>query len=76
MEFLKSGGVTLQHFEVDQVSVGPLTQHNIPSAVGLFPAQLENAFGFKLAGIISHKFFKHYALTIDFTGMRYFLQER
>jgi hypothetical protein len=40
---------------------------------GSFP--LEDALGFHIGGLISHGFFRRYSLTIDFTGMRYFLQK-
>lgn len=41
---------------------------------GAFP--LENVLGFSIGGIISHGFFRHYALTFDFVGMRLFLKRK
>ena len=40
---------------------------------GPFPASLEQTFGFRIGGVISHTFFKGYAVTFDFDGMRLFL---
>lgn len=57
----------------DQFSLGPFTERNIPSVYGPLPAAMETSLGFKLAGIVSHSFFKPYAVTIDFTGMRLFI---
>ena len=61
-------------FTADQISLGPLTERDLPASFGPFPAQMENGLGFMLAGIVSHEFFKHYAFTIDFAGMRCFLK--
>jgi hypothetical protein len=35
---------------------------------------LENAFGFRLAGMVGHDFFKRYAVTFDFETMQIFRQ--
>lgn len=58
---------------VDHLALGNAGEETIQGAFGPFPPQLENAFGFRIGGLISHQFFRPYALTIDFTGMRYFL---
>jgi hypothetical protein len=47
-----------------------------PRAFGPFSPQLENAFGLRIGGLISHEFFRPYALTIDFSGMRDFPTRR
>lgn len=67
------GSVKVRPFTADSVSVGPLVERSIPAIFGAFPPSLETSSGFRLAGIISHEFFKHYAVTVDFTGMRFFL---
>jgi hypothetical protein len=33
-----------------------------------------NTFGFRLAGMVGHDFFKRYAVTFDFETMQIFLQ--
>jgi hypothetical protein len=37
---------------------------------------LEANLGFHLGGVVSHPFFKQYALTLDFDGMRYFMKRK
>lgn len=41
---------------------------------GAFPPELEYAFGFKICAIISHKFFRNHALTIDTRKMRILIE--
>ena len=38
------------------------------------PFPWENMFGFHLAGMVGHDFFKPYAVTFDFQNMQIFLQ--
>lgn len=40
------------------------------------PSILGDRLGFYIGGLISHQFFRNYALTLDFTGMRLFLQDK
>lgn len=63
-------------FDVEELTLGDAREHNIPGVYGPFPPHLENAFGFHIGGLISHSFFRPYALTLDFTGMRYFLKRK
>jgi hypothetical protein len=70
----KMVALQIHPFTADEVAVGPLTEHNIPAVLGPFPQQMENSLGFYMAGIVSHEFFKHYAFTLDFTKMRYYLK--
>ena len=47
----------------------------IPHVIVLEPGLvMENAFGFYLAGMVGHNFFKPYAVTFDFENMKIFLQ--
>jgi len=72
------GGGTVKAipFVVDELSLGKAKERNIIGVFGAFPASLEHWNGFRIAGIISHQFFRPYALTLDFTGMRLFLKRR
>jgi predicted aspartyl protease len=70
------GKMTSQLFEVEELTLGDAREHNLQGAYGPFPPQLENAFGFHIGGLISHTFFRPYAFTLDFTGMRYFLERK
>jgi Aspartyl protease/Tetratricopeptide repeat len=69
------GGGTLKivPYTVRQLSFGDLKEENVP---GLYdgPFPWENMFGFHLAGMVGHDFFKPYAVTFDFENMQVFLQ--
>ena len=67
------GGGTLKivPYTVRQLSFGDIKQENVPSLYdGPFP--WENMFGFHLAGMVGHDFFKPYAVTLDFQNMQIF----
>jgi Aspartyl protease/Tetratricopeptide repeat len=69
------GGGTLKivPYTVHQLSFGDITEKNVPGIYdGPFP--WENMFGFHLAGMVGHDFFKPYAVTFDFQNMQIFLQ--
>ena len=69
------GGGTLKTvpYIVHQLSFGDIKEENVP---GLYdgPFPWENMFGFHLAGMVGHDFFKPYAVTFDFQNMQIFLQ--
>ena len=69
------GGGTLKivPYTVHQVSLGDIKEENVQ---GLYdgPFPFENMFGFHLAGMVGHEFFKSYAVTFDFQNMQVFLQ--
>jgi predicted aspartyl protease len=68
------GKVKVVPFEVKELALGDAREKNIRGLfTEVFP--LENSLGFRLAGIISHGFFRTYALTFDFSGMRLFLRK-
>jgi Aspartyl protease/Tetratricopeptide repeat len=60
-------------FVVNDLYLGDARQQNVAGLAGAFPAGLENAYGFRIAGLIAHQFFRPYAVTFDFSGMRLFL---
>ena len=69
------GGGTLRivPYTVHQVSLGDIKEENVQGVYdGPFP--FENTFGFHLAGMVGHDFFKPYAVTFDFQNMQIFLQ--
>ena len=69
------GKVRVVPFVVDELTLGDAREHNIQGLyTDNFPS--ENSFGFHIGGLISHGFFKHYALTLDFAKMRYFLKRK
>ena len=69
------GGGTLKivPYVVQRLSFGQARQENVP---GLYdgPFPWENLFGFHLAGMVGHDFFKPYAVTFDFESMKIVLQ--
>lgn len=73
-EGLSGGGkVKVIPFMVEELSLGEAKEKNI---AGVFTGSfsLEKAFGFRIGGLISHGFFRNYALTLDFIKMRLILK--
>lgn len=69
------GGGTLKivPYTVHQISLGDIKEENVQGVYdGPFP--WKNMFGFDLAGMVGHEFFKPYAVTFDFQNMQIFLQ--
>jgi hypothetical protein len=65
------GGGTLKivPFVAHRLSFGEVQETNVPGLYdGPFPWQ--SSFGFELAGMVGHDFFKPYAITFDFERMR------
>jgi hypothetical protein len=71
----QGGGGTVRAvpFTVDELSLGPVKARDIQAFAGVFPEQMEYHEGFRIGGFVSHQFFRPYALTLDFSGMRFFL---
>jgi predicted aspartyl protease len=70
------GGGTLKivPYKVHQLSFGDIKEENVSGLYdGPFPWQY--MFGFHLAGMVGHDFFKPYAVTFDFQNMQIFLQQ-
>ena len=67
------GKLKVVPYTVRRISLGAIVADNLP---GLFdgPFPWESSFGFHLAGMVGHDFFKPYAVTFDFETMRIFLQ--
>jgi Aspartyl protease/Tetratricopeptide repeat len=69
------GGGTLKivPYRVHHLSFGDIKEDNV---AGLYdgPFPWENTFGFHLAGMVGHDFFKPYAVTFDSQNMQIFLQ--
>src|SRR3954471_19892534 len=68
-----AGTLKIVPYTVHQLSFGDIKEENVP---GLYdgPFPWENMFGFHLAGMVGHDFFKPYAVTFDFQNMQIFLQ--
>jgi hypothetical protein len=67
------GKLKIVPYTVHHLSFGDIKEENVP---GLYdgPFPWENMFGFHLAGMLGHDFFKPYAVTFDFQNMQIFLQ--
>jgi hypothetical protein len=61
--------------EIDSLCLGDLCVKKLHGEFGAFPKPIENSFGFKISGLISHEFFRNYSLTIDFESMKYIIGE-
>ncbi len=63
------GQLKIVPYTVRSLSFGDAKEADVPGIYdGPFP--WENAFGFHLAGMVGHDFFKRYAVTFDFTNMK------
>jgi hypothetical protein len=70
------GGGTLRivPYVVHRLSFGEVLETNVAGLYdGPFPWQ--SSFGFQLAGMVGHDFFRPYAVTFDFENMRIFLRK-
>jgi hypothetical protein len=67
------GTLKIVPYVVRRLSFGPIQEENVP---GLYdgPFPWEHMFGFYLAGMVGHDFFKRYAVTFDFENMKIVLQ--
>jgi hypothetical protein len=67
------GPIKVIPFMVERLSLGDAVQTHIQgSFTGAFP--IEKVFGFQIGGIISHTFFRPYALSMDFSRMKLYLE--
>jgi hypothetical protein len=66
------GTLKIVPYTVRQLSFGDLREDDV---AGLYdgPFPWENTFGFHLAGMVGHDFFKPFAVTFDFETMRIFV---
>ncbi len=70
------GKTTVIPFDIEALELGGAREQNLRGFFGPFPPSLEYSMGFRIGGIVSHQFFRPYALTFDFTGMRLFLRRK
>jgi hypothetical protein len=62
-------------FAINALSLGDLHAKNLTGLYGPFPSPLESGLGVHLAGIVSHAFFRPYAVTFDFTHMKIYVRK-
>jgi hypothetical protein len=61
---------------VNELTLGDAKEHNIQGIFTPNTGDLERVVGFQIGGLISHGFFRPYALTFDFAKMRFFLKKK
>jgi predicted aspartyl protease len=71
---LPDGGVRSTPVTIGTLTFGDIVRHDIRGIAGPFPPTVEYEQGFRIAGLISHTFFKPYAVTFDFEAMRIYLK--
>jgi hypothetical protein len=71
----RKDGQPVAPFVVDALALGDAHGQKIDGLTGVFPPSLENQFGFRIGGLISHQFFVPYAVTFDFQGMKIVLDK-
>lgn len=75
--FIGQGGggqVQVIPFQLKQLSMGSIQKEDVMGITGAFPQQLENMFGFRIIGLVSHGFFRESVLTFDFDAMSILIQ--
>ena len=63
------GTAAVAPFVARSLALGTLRQENLPGLYGAFPPSLEMGLGTRIGAIISHGFFRPYAITFDFKAM-------
>lgn len=68
------GTLKIVPYTVRRLSFGDIEEKDVP---GLYdgPFPWEKTFGFHLAGMVGHDFFKPYAVTFDFDAMQIYLRQ-
>lgn len=67
------GSMRIMPVSVDKITLGRAGRQDQIGIMGAFPQDMEYKFGFRIGGLVSHAFFRPYALTFDFGEMRYYL---
>ena len=70
------GAVKMVPFNLEELSLGEARERDLIGVFGPFPASLELRRGFRIAGLVSHEFFRSYSVTFDFDGMRIYLKRK
>lgn len=64
-----AGSVSVVPFLLERLRLGSLERAQMPGLFGPFPDSLGQGKGFRIGGLVSHAFFRPYALTFDFDAM-------
>ncbi len=69
------GATSIQPVEIPHLSLGSAQRDALTGLIGPFPPPLETSQGVRIAGLVSHAFFRPWALTFDFDRMELRLTE-
>ena len=64
------GSVRVTPFLVPRLTVGPVRRDSLLGMVGAFPPSLETSLGPRVAGLVSHAFFRESRVTFDLDRMQ------
>jgi len=68
------GPVTVYPFTAD-LTLGEAREADVRGLHGAIPGDLAERFGFRMGGLISHGFFRPYAVTFDFRSMTLYMKK-
>lgn len=63
------GKIDVQLFAIESLSLGNASRTGLTGLFGPFPESLEHGMEFRIGGLISHAFFRDYAVSFDFDAM-------
>jgi len=69
------GPIRVTPYTVEQITLGDAKRHDVQALFGGMPPDAEYAMGFRVGGLVSHGFFRPFAVTFDFERMRLYLTE-
>src|SRR5262249_59160921 len=69
------GSAKFQFFPVERFALGDVGATGLMGMFGPFPGSLGDAFGPRVAGIISHGFLRSWRVTFDFDAMQLILEK-
>ncbi len=68
------GRLSVAPFSIGRLALGDVVERDLTGVYGPFPASLEHGQGFRVAGLVSHAFFRAWRVTLDFDAMRIVLE--
>lgn len=69
-----AGSQAVIPFTLPELRVGPVVQRDVAGLAGLFFPDLEWRYGFRVGALVGHDFLRPSRWTIDWTGMRFWLE--
>ncbi len=64
------GQIAVEQVSAKKLVLGDFGETDVTGLFGPFPAPFENMLGVRVGGIVTHSFFRPYAITFDFVQMR------